>query len=160
MQLVPAPKWAGLVKIRKSDSIAAMQPKPNPAKHRPLFLLVALACVGLAAAFFHKQARRLEIEGARPQAVELREVRAARLTNDLAAPIAVQGLSLRVDAQSDSEPTSLAALALGQKNERQDSTIIETIPATLLERARRDMTLSELTNAAPARPTGEKIVIE
>jgi hypothetical protein len=137
-----------------------MQPKPKPARYRPLFLLVALACVGLFAAIYHNKARRLEIEAAHPAPVELREVHTGRITNDLAAPLTMQGLSFRVDGPAAAEPGSGAAMSLAHAEERRNAGIVETIPATLLERARRDMTMDDLTNRPPLRPTGEKIVIE
>jgi hypothetical protein len=77
--------------------------------------------------------------------------------------IAAQGMSFRIERQANPEDLSAPPqMLLDSRREQPDSPIIESIPAALLERARKDLDYSSITNTTvvPVAPTGEKIVVE
>jgi hypothetical protein len=118
----------------------------------------------LVAAISHKKLRQLELEGLRPpEAPEPRVARSASTVGDAFGTISTQRMSLRVEEKID--PDRLSAppqMLLESRQEQSDSPIIESVPAAWLERARKDLNYSAVTNATviPAAPAGEKIVVE
>jgi hypothetical protein len=142
-----------------------MQKKNPPRRHPVLWLLLALACVGLAAAIAHKRTRRAEIEGS--SRVPIEEVaeapeRARVERPELTMSISTQAFSLRLD-----EPLNLGgssevsqSLLLGARTEQAPAQIIHSDPAAMLELARKSIDAAPRTNEVTLPVQGEKIVVD
>jgi hypothetical protein len=95
-------------------------------------LLVALACVGLFAAVSYKRARRLEIEGARPPAVEL--VERSTLASTQAVSFQLSGI-FEVENRAETTPS----VSISGRAERDPAEIFQSDTAAMLELARKDL---------------------
>ena len=123
-----------------------MHRPPPPTKRRSLVLplLLILACVGLAAAIAHKRVRRLQIEGLRPQEIEL-------LVN-----VSTQVMSFRVgEVDTNNPPPPVHSLLMSVTPQPPPAPIIQSTP-----RARKDSEVPPPPDPALSRGRPQEIVSE